>query len=160
MTDRCISGSWLGDAHHCVHPAVPNLLGDPMFCAACEASIAGLGPLCDCPGCSLPYPETETTTMTDTPTSTSDEPTVRRPRIEIYPYDVAEGADPEWGFRLRAENRQIVTHGEGYKDPDDAEAMARKIIIDHAYDNAVVVFLHPDGESLAESPHVDPPVPG
>lgn len=57
MTGRCISGSWLGPEHHCVHPAVPNLLGDPMFCAACEASIAGLGPLCDCPGCARPYVE-------------------------------------------------------------------------------------------------------
>lgn len=91
--------------------------------------------------------------MTD-PTATTD-PAPRRPKIEIYPYDVAEGADPEHGFRLKAENGEIVMHGEGYRHPDDAEAMARKIIVDHAYDNAVVVFLHPAGESLAEEPAPD-----
>lgn len=157
MTGRCISGAWLGEAHHCVIPAVPNLIGDLMLCAACEASIAGLGPLCDCPGCTnptlRPHLDTqETTTMTDTTASTSTGLTVRRPKIEIYPYDVAEGADPEHGFRLRAGNGEIVMHGEGYGRPSAAEARARAIVIDGAYANARVVHLDETGEIVAEAP--------
>jgi uncharacterized protein YegP (UPF0339 family) len=74
----------------------------------------------------------------------------RRPRIEIYPHQVAEGADPEWGWRLKAGNGEIVAQGEGYTKADAAEAMARKIVVDNAYADARVLVLNWSGHEIEE----------
>lgn len=60
--ERCISGSWLAPDHWCAGYAPAGA----DFCPTCRASIDGLGPLCDCPGCSLPYVEPATTTTETT----------------------------------------------------------------------------------------------
>lgn len=126
IAPRCTSGSWLGEAHRCVHPVTPS---SAPFCPACQAAIAGTGPGCDCPGCTEPAEFRPRHVLGhDQPTTDPGDHAMNpQPVLELYPRRGLLRGRRQWGWRLKATNGEVVASGEGYYNRTDAQDMADRV---------------------------------